>query len=121
MSSGSSLVTFENNANRTPSTDLLHHAFWAVQEKITNILRHSKCKSIQLTITEEDHHFVICILYEATPVAKKWLRRAKKTGLGRGSYIIADRLNIIKAKNSITIEDGYIIDLIRINYEDSNS
>lgn len=121
MSTVNTKVVFENDCRRTPPRTKLNHAYWVVQEKITNIIKHTGTTSIQLLTTEENQHFAISIVYKATPDARKWLKEIRRKSFGRGIFIIQDRLNIINADNDISICDNFIIDLIEIPYEDSNS
>ena len=121
LTTGTFDVNYENNAIAFPPKTLLHHAYWAVKEKITNAARHAGAKTIQLSSYQDGDTFLIVIVYKATPNAKRWIKKNEKSDLGRGTFIIKHRLDLIGAENKPTISDGYIIDLIKIRYEHSNS
>ena len=53
----------------------------------------------------------------SSPAGPGWLTQWVNHSKGRGLHIIKDRLTIMNAVNSITEEDGNIIDEIHFAYE----
>lgn len=121
LTTGTFEVIYENSAVAFPPIALLHHSYWAIKEKITNAARHGGAKTIQLSSYQDGEDFLISVVYKATPNAKRWIMKKEKSDLGRGTFIIKHRLDLIGAENKPSISDGYIIDLIKIQYEHSNS
>jgi signal transduction histidine kinase len=110
MSIGNVRVTFESFADNAPSHEWLHHTYWAIQEIITNAIRHAKVNRIQITTTEEPTVFVICVHYRCTQYAKKWFDTNSKVGLG--TLIVQDRLNIVGAELKIEVSDEVVTHLV---------
>jgi signal transduction histidine kinase len=111
------VVEFEMLGEMTPPDSSLHHTYWAVHEIIVNAIRHSKAKRIQLSMVSQPSDFTITIQYKASPQSRKWIKSNKQTSSGFGTSIIKDRLNIVKAKYDIQIIDGFVSNLIRLQYE----
>jgi signal transduction histidine kinase len=112
MSIGNVRVTFESFAENAPKSDWLHHTYWAIQELVTNAIRHSKVNRVQITATEEATIFVLCVHYRATDKANKWLNSNAKTGLG--TLIVEDRLQIVGAEMSVEVKDDVVTHSVSI-------
>jgi signal transduction histidine kinase len=106
MSIGNVRVTFESFAENAPKNDWLHHTYWAIQEIVANAIRHSKVNRVQITATEEQSKFILCIHYRATEKASNWLTSKVKAGLG--TLIVQDRLQIVGAELGVEIKDNVI-------------
>lgn len=106
MSIGKVRVTFESFAENAPKNDWLHHTYWAIQEIVANAIRHSKVSRVQITATEEQSKFILCVHYRATEKASKWLTSKAKAGLG--TLIVQDRLQIVGAALGVEIKDNVI-------------
>jgi signal transduction histidine kinase len=121
LSMGEVRITFETFTKNYPKSEWLQHTYWALQEIITNAIRHSKVNSIQLSVSSENGDFCIFVHYRATPEATAWYN--KKAGIknGMGTLIINDRLGIIGAKLTTQIEDSVMTHLIRIKNENTHS
>jgi len=119
LSIGGIQVSFESFADKTPSHDWLHHTFWAIQELVTNAIRHSKVNRVQITATGDEDFFVIGVHYRATDLAKKWANAKSKSGLGL--LIIQDRLKIVQGSMRFDITDDVVTHSILLKYEGVNS
>ncbi len=117
MSIGNIRVTFESFAQNVPQYDWLYHTYWAIQEIVTNAIRHSGVNRIQISASDEDGFFAICIHYRATTQAKQWIQSKSKSTSGLGSLIVRDRLNIVGAKMSVEIQDGVVTHTITLKNE----
>jgi len=106
MSIGNVRVTFESFAENAPKNDWLHHTYWAIQEIVANAIRHSKVSRVQITATEEQSTFILCVHYRATEKVSKWLTSNSKAGLG--TLIVQDRLQIVGAELGVEIKDKVI-------------
>lgn len=119
MSIGQINVQFENFARSWPKTDWLHHTYWAVQEIISNAIRHSKVNSVQISVVDEDGNFIISIHYKATEEAKKWLGSKAESNLGMGTLIIKDRLKTVDAHMVIDVKNDVVTHHIYLKNENS--
>ena len=113
LSIGNIRVTFESFAENTPNFDWLHHAYWAIQEIVTNAIRHAQVNRVQIIATEETKQFILCVHYRATENARKWLSSNTKAGLG--TLIVKDRLQIIDANMHVEIKDDVVTQTLIIN------
>jgi signal transduction histidine kinase len=91
----------------------LHHAYWAIQEIVTNAIRHAQVNRVQIIATEETKQFILCVHYRATENARKWLSSNTKAGLG--TLIVKDRLQIIDANMHVEIKDDVVTQTLIIN------
>lgn len=121
MSMGEVRVSFESHADKYPSDDFLHHTYWAVQEIITNAIKHAKVSRIQISTIDEVGHFSLMIVYAATEQAVAWVNGKTSSKLGFGTVIIEDRLRIIGAKQDIDFRDKVVSHIISIPYENPNT
>lgn len=120
LSIGKIRVTFESYADTAPKGDWLYHTYWAIQELITNAIRHAFIQSVQITAIDEDKKFILSIHYRATEAAKKWIESNSKFKTGMGTMIIQDRLSIVNAKMKIEIIDGVVTHSIILKNENTN-
>jgi signal transduction histidine kinase len=120
LSIGKIKVTFESHADSSPAGDWLYHTYWAIQELITNAIRHANIQNVQITAIDEDGEFILSIHYRATEEAKKWIESNSKFKPGMGTMIILDRLSIVDAKMKIEITDGVVTHSIILKNENSN-
>ena len=121
MSMGNVRVFFESHAERHPSENFLHHAYWAVQEILTNAIKHAHVSRIQISTVDEEGVLNIMVVYRATPEAVKWITGKRNAKGGFGTLIIGDRLRIIGAKQKITVQDQVVTHTISVPYENSDS
>jgi signal transduction histidine kinase len=121
MSMGDVIVSYESDAEKYPTENSLHHAYWAVQEIVTNAVKHARVKRVQITSFEEDNYFTIIVVYRATLEARNWIKSKTSSKNGYGILIIEDRLNIIGANQKVIIQDGALSHFISIPYENSDS
>jgi len=121
MSMGEVIVSYESDAEKYPTRNSLHHAYWAIQEIVTNAVKHARVKRVQITSCEEDNYFTIIVVYRATPEARNWIKSKTSSKNGYGILIIEDRLNIIGANQKVIIQDGALSHFISIPYENSDS
>jgi len=61
LSIGKIRVTFESHADTVPKGDWLYHTYWALQELITNAIRHANIENVQITAIDEDQKFILSI------------------------------------------------------------
>ncbi|HCD47959.1 MAG TPA: hypothetical protein DEQ46_04925 [Cryomorphaceae bacterium] len=115
------VVDFEMLGERTPRDEYLHHTYWAVHEIIVNAIKHSKAKHIQISITSQLSDFTINIQYMATAQTHRWISRGHKTKSGFGTSIIQDRLKIVKAKDKIRTNNGFVSHTITLQHETTNT
>lgn len=115
------VVDFEMLGKKTPPDEYLHHTYWAVHEIIVNAIKHSKAKHIQISITSQLMDFTINVQYKATPQTHRWIQGGHNTKSGFGTNIIKDRLKIVKAKDSIRTNKGYVSHTITLQYEPSTT
>ncbi len=120
LSIGKIRVTFESHADSAPKGDWLYHTYWAIQELISNAIRHANIQNVQITAIDEDQKFILSIHYRATEEAKKWIASNSKFKPGMGTMIILDRLSIVDAKMKIEIVDGVVTHSIILKNENSN-
>jgi signal transduction histidine kinase len=113
MSIGNVRVTFESFAKNAPNGDWLYHTYWAIQEIVTNAIRHAKVNTIQITATEESTEFILCVHYRATDNANKWISSNAKAGLG--TLIVQDRLQIVGAKMIVEVKDNVVTHTVIID------
>jgi signal transduction histidine kinase len=91
----------------------LYHTYWAIQEIVTNAIRHAKVNTIQITATEESTEFILCVHYRATDNANKWISSNAKAGLG--TLIVQDRLQIVGAKMIVEVKDNVVTHTVIID------
>lgn len=98
------------------SPNILIHLFRLVQEKISNIYKHNDTNRIIFELYEEYNEIIVCFTFVNSKTTQNWIDTFKnnKYNKGRGSFIIDERLRILKAQNIITIENNYIHDVIKI-------
>jgi len=113
-------VTFDSYAVSAPEGDWLYHTYWAIQELITNAIRHANIQNVQITAIDEEQYFILSIHYRATEEAKKWIESNSKFKKGMGTMIILDRLSIVNAKMKIEIIEGVVTHSIILKNENSN-
>ncbi len=114
-------ISFECETKQFPKSQFLPHTYWVVQEIVTNAIKHSKAKRVQLSALSEEGYFFFCICYRATENTKSWLEnKSAKSAGGMGRKIIADRLNIINSREKIEVKDNIVTHLIKIPLESSN-
>ena len=121
MSMGEVIVSYESDAEKYPSVNSLHHAYWAVQEIVTNAVKHARVKRVQITSCDDDDHLNIIVVYRATPEALAWIKCKSSSKNGYGLLIIEDRLNIIGAHQKVIVQDGVLSHIISIPYGNSDS
>jgi signal transduction histidine kinase len=121
MSMGEIRVHFESDADRYPSEDFLHHAYWAIQEIITNAIKHAGVIRVQISAVDENDFFNMMVVYRATPKALAWIDNKLVSKAGYGTLIIEDRLRIIGAKQKIVTQDKVVTHTVIIPYEHSDS
>ncbi len=117
MSIGNVRVTFESFVQNVPQNDWLYHTYWAIQEIVTNAIRHSGVNRIQISALDEDGYFKISIHYRATEMAKLWVKSKSMSKSGLGTLIVKDRLNIVGAKMEVEIQDGVVTHTITLKNE----
>lgn len=111
------VVDFEMLGEKTPPDEYLHHTYWAVHEIIVNAIKHSKAKHIQISITSQLSDFTINVQYMAIPHTHRWIKGGMSTKSGLGTSMIQDRLNMVKAKNKIRTQKGFVSHTITFQYE----
>lgn len=121
MSMGDIRVSFESHSDRYPSENFLHHSYWAIQEIITNAIKHAHVSRIQISAIDEEKTFNMMVVYRATPEAKAWINNKSSSKKGYGTAIIEDRIRIIGAKQIIKDQDKVVTHTISIPYESPNS
>jgi len=121
MSMGEVIVSYESDAEKYPTRNSLHHAYWAVQEIVTNAVKHAHVKRVQVTSCDDDDQLSIIVVYRATQEAIAWAKGTSSTKNGYGILIIEDRLNIIGGRQKINVQDGVLSHIISIPYENSDS
>lgn len=121
MSLGEVIVSYESDAEKYPTRNSLHHAYWAIQEIVTNAVKHAHVKRVQITSCDDDHHLNIIVVYRATQEAIAWTKGKSSSKNGYGILIIEDRLNIIGGRQKIHVQDGVLSHIISIPYENSDS
>ncbi len=121
MSLGEVIVSYESDAEKYPTRISLHHAYWAIQEIVTNAVKHAHVKRVQITSCDDDHHLNIIVVYRATQEAIAWTKGKSSSKNGYGILIIEDRLNIIGGRQKIHVQDGVLSHIISIPYENSDS
>jgi signal transduction histidine kinase len=121
MSMGEIRVSFESHADRYPSENFLHHSYWAIQEIITNAIKHAHVSRIQISAIDEEKAFNMMVVYRATPEAMAWINNKSSSKKGYGTAIIEDRIRIIGAKQIIKAQDKVVTHTISIPYESPNS
>ncbi len=105
-------VNFETPKN--PKDEQLHHIYRIIQEKITNIITHTKTDSIQIIVYENHDQFEISIVYKSNNTYLNKIGLNLGISKGRGLSVINDRLKIIGASNQIKHLNGNVIDRIII-------
>lgn len=121
LSIGDIQISFESFTEEFPKSEFLPHAYWVVQEIVTNAIKHAKVKRIQTSALSEDGYFCFSIDYRATDNTKSWLSNKTIGSNGMGRKIIADRLKVINSKEKIQVKNHIITHLIKIPYESSNN
>lgn len=121
MSMGEIRVYFESHADRYPSENFLHHAYWAIQEIISNAIKHACVLQVQVSAVDEEDVFNLMVVYKSTPQALSWIKGKTGNKKGFGMVIIEDRLRTISAKQKISVQDSVVTHTISIPYENSNS
>jgi|LauGreDrversion4_2_1035121.scaffolds.fasta_scaffold54152_3 two-component system, NarL family, sensor histidine kinase UhpB len=121
MSMGEVIVSYESDAEKYPTRNSLHHAYWAVQEIVTNAVKHAHVKRVQVTSCDDDDQLSIIVVYRATQEAIAWAKGTSSTKNGYGILIIEDRLNIIGGRQKINVQDGVLSHIISIPYGNSDS
>jgi signal transduction histidine kinase len=121
MSMGEVIVSYESDAEKYPSGNSLYHAYWAVQEIVTNAVKHARVKRVQITSCDDDDHLNIIVVYRATPEALAWIKSKSSSKNGYGLLIIEDRLNIIGGHQKVIVQDGVLSHIISIPYGNSDS
>lgn len=110
-------VNIEFFTDITPIPHQGLHLFRLIQEKLSNIAKYGKTQNVQITLSTDNGKYYVALIYKGDPPPSwrinDWIRPNK----GRGLHIIQDRLNILKAKNTITRSDGNVIDEISFTYE----
>jgi len=117
LSTNEVVVDFESLGDKTPSSTLLQHTYWAVHEIVINAIKHSKAHRLQISLVSETTDFTITILYKASSQSLKWLNNRLSTNLGYGTSIIKDRLKIIDATYEVHAINGFVSHIIRLPYE----
>lgn len=121
MSMGEVVVSYESDAENYPSVNSLHHAYWAVQEIVTNAVKHARVKRVQITSCDDDDQLNIIVVYRATSEALSWIKSKSSSKNGYGILIIEDRLNIIGAHQKVIVQDGVLSHIISIPYGHTDS
>lgn len=121
LSIGKIRVSFESFVTSYPKKEWLYHTYWAIQEIVTNAVRHSKVNRIQISAVNENGFACISIHYRATPEANNWMKSKISMKSGLGTQIINDRLDIIGAKMNVEIQDGVVTHSIILENENINS
>jgi nitrate/nitrite-specific signal transduction histidine kinase len=117
LSTNEVVVDFESLGDKTPSSTLLQHTYWAVHEIVINAIKHSKAHRLQISLVSETTDFTVTILYKASSQSLKWLNNRLSTNLGYGTSIIKDRLKIIDATYEVHAINGFVSHIIRLPYE----
>jgi signal transduction histidine kinase len=121
MSMGEVRVSYESDADKYPSENFLHHTYWAIQEIITNAIKHAGVVRVQISAIDELNIFNMMVVYRATPKALAWINTKSSAKDGYGTLIIEDRLRIIGAKQKIDTQDNVVTHTVNIPYENSDS
>lgn len=117
LTQGDIRVNLDWDASRYPEGNCLTHAYWAIKEIITNALKHSKAKRIQISVVDEKDRFVISITYKKTEGSINLSNRNSKSSKGIGKQIIKDRLSVIGGKEKLIVEKGAVTHEISLKYE----
>jgi signal transduction histidine kinase len=121
LSTDKLLITVDFHTDNLPSIDHRLHVFRLVQEKLSNIFKHSGCNKVHIDVADEDGKYFVALIYKGNYPTLGWKKNWLRKTNGRGLHIIRDRLNILKATNNISQCDGNIIDEISFDYENTTT
>ncbi len=95
-----------------------HQLFRITQEKLSNIIRHIKPRTVAISLYQEsDKYGVLAISYEFVgDLNQKSANRLLGKG-GRGTYVIKERMKVLKATNSWIHEGGLFQELTRFQID----
>ncbi len=117
MSSQNFIVTLEFYTRISPPESICLHLYRLIQEKLNNIIKYVDTSQVHIDISYDKPKYSVHIIYKGKKSPSGWLTQWVNHSKGRGLHIIKDRLTIMNAVNSITEEDGNIIDEIYFAYE----
>ena len=117
MSSQNFIVTLEFYTRISPPESICLHLYRLIQEKLNNIIKYVDTTQVHIDISYDKPKYSVHIIYKGKKSPSGWLTQWVNHSKGRGLHIIKDRLTIMNAVNSITEEDGNIIDEIHFAYE----
>ena len=110
-------VSVEFHTDKDPKPEHRYQLYRVVQEKLSNIFSHSDTNRVQIQINEDDQRLYISLVYRKNKTMLAWLGGKLPLIKGRGSLIINDRLDSIKAKKELKQVNGFIMDTISVDYE----
>ncbi len=96
-------------ANTDLNMEKLHHLYRLTQEFFANIFLHGDVNNIILQIYEDKS----VLFFNFTYKESNWTNRIRR--VGRGSFIIKERLRILQGTLSVIRENGYVHQILSIS------
>lgn len=88
----------------------LHQLYRIIQEMLSNIIAHAKPQSVIVCVFDEQEvsKGYVSFSYAEAPQNKWGVHRKTDQRIGRGKYVIEERMNLISAKLRSESKNGYI-------------